>query len=112
MQEFNGVYGKTYTQRDENISNLIHGVKVFGAGLVIAFGVVSYNATKEANKKFDVLKEDFRAASMVNNKKVMDDIVAKRKIIEKEYRCLPASWTSHKSYPVDFDDTICFKYSK
>ena len=98
---------------DENLENIIYALKWVGAAVAMGLATMSIYATSAANKKFDMLKKEFIAASIASNDKALDDIVAERKKIERQYGCLPQSWTKHKSYPLDFSGpTICFKYQK
>ncbi|MBU2522873.1 MAG: hypothetical protein KKE23_01115 [Nanoarchaeota archaeon] len=115
MQEHdrpNKIYGKTYTKRDEALENLTKIAR--GAVLIMAAGFVAMSvyATSEANKKFNVLKEDFKAASIVNDPKVLENILNERNKIAKKHMCVPPYLVWIENYDGSFyfkDPIVCFK---
>ena len=111
-EERRKICGRSYTPEQERRESLAYTLKGISLAFAIGFVTQATCATVEAHKKFNVLKEDFMAASISKNDKALNDIVAERETIEREYWCIPQSWIAHKSYPVEFNDSVCFKYSK
>ena len=108
------IYGRTYTPRDEALKNLTYGVKVFAAGLAVAFGITSYHATKDANMFLDMLKGDFEAASTINNPKALETILKERDHVLKMFGCIPphAVWTKNYDGTFYYSDAVCFNIPK
>ena len=111
MEKFNGIYGRSYTKKDENRENLIYGVKVLGAVIAVGLATVGIYATSEANKKLDALRKDFIETSISDSSK-LNHIISERDKVLGEYGCLPQSWTKHKSHPSEFGNTICLNMQK
>lgn len=106
------IYGRTHTPRDENLENVISTVKGIGLAVLLGLGTMAIYATSEAGKKLNLLKEDFRAAAIANNSKVLGNILEERNKIVKQYGCLPQTWKKNYDNTFYFSDTTCFIYQK
>ena len=110
METFNGIYGSTYTKKDENLEIVSYLAKGLGLTMAICFATMGGYATSEASKKLDVLQEEFKVASMSGDSKKIEDILSERDKTLKEHKCLPETWT--KNYDNSFyfsSPTLCLK---